>query len=143
MELLSRTCSYERMNTERIVARLFVVLGGIFWVFMLFGAGTGSGYRLGPVSGSDVSSALGTAAIPLAFTIIVFVLGLFYERLTALLLVLASLAVVIYGLIAVWESGVWLFAISVLVAPMLIAAALFWMAGRMEQICKMEQQHTG
>lgn len=142
MELLSRTCSYERMNMERIAARLFVVLGGIFWVFMLFGAGTGSGYSLGPVSASDVTSAVGTAAIPLAFTVLVFVLGLFYERLTALLLVLVGAAVVVYGIVASWEAGVWLFALAVLVAPMLIAAALFWLAARMEQICKMQETRS-
>ena len=142
MELLSRTCSYERMNMERIAARLFVVLGGIFWVFMLFGAGTGSGYSLGPVSATDVKSAVGTAAIPLAFTVLVFVLGLFYERLTALLLVLVSAAVVVYGIVASWEAGVWLFALAVLVAPMLIAAVLFWLAARMEQICKMQETRS-
>ncbi len=140
MELLSRTCSYERMNTERIVARLFVILGGIFWVAMLYGAGTGSGYSVGPVTSGQVTSSLGSAAIPLAFTVLVFVLGLFFERLTALLLVVASAAVIVYGLVVSWEAGVWLFAIAVLVAPMLIAAVLFWLAGRMEQICKMEAQ---
>jgi hypothetical protein len=140
MELLSRTCSTNRMNVERIIARLFVILGGLFWVFMLWGSETGSGYSLGPASSSDVTSALGSAAIPLAFTILVFILGLFFERLTALVLLLASLAVVVWGIVAAWEAGVWMMAIAVLIAPMLIAAALYWLAGRMEQICLMEQK---
>ena len=48
MELLSRTCSTERMNIERILARTFVVVGGLFWVLMLWGSQVGSGYRIGP-----------------------------------------------------------------------------------------------
>lgn len=140
MELLSRTCSTERMNVERIIARLFVVLGGLFWVFMLWGSQTGSGYSLGPLSSTEIKNALGSAAIPLGFTIAIFILGLFFERLTALMLGVAALAVVIWGIIAAWEAGVWMMAIAVLIAPMLIAAALYWLAGRMEQICLMEQR---
>lgn len=139
MELLSRTCRTESMNVERIIARLFVVLGGLFWIFMLWGSQTGSGYSLGPLSSSEIRSALGSAAIPLAFTIAVFVLGLFFERLTALVLLLAASAVIIWGIVAAWESGVWMMAIAILVAPILIAAALYWLAGRMQQICLMEQ----
>lgn len=139
MELLSRTCKTESMNVERIIARLFVVLGGLFWIFMLWGSQTGSGYSLGPLSSSEIRSALGSAAIPLAFTILVFILGLFFERLTALVLLLAAAAVIIWGIVAAWESGVWMMAIAVLVAPILIAAALYWLAGRMQQICLLEQ----
>ncbi len=142
MELLSRTCKTESMNVERIIARLFVVLGGLFWIFMLWGSQTGSGYSLGPLSSNEIRSALGSAAIPLVFTVLVFVLGLFFERLTALVLLIAAAAVVIWGIVAAWETGVWMMAIAVLVAPILIAAALFWLAGRMQQICLMEE-HAG
>lgn len=139
MELLSRTCKTESMNVERIIARLFVVLGGLFWIFMLWGSQTGSGYSLGPLTSAEVKNAIGTAAIPLVLTVIVFVLGLFFERLTALVLLVAAAAVVIWGIIAAWESGVWMMAIAFLIAPMLIAAALYWLAGRMQQICLMEE----
>ena len=140
MELLSRTCSTDRMNVERIIARAFVLLGGFFWIFMLWGSQTGSGYSLGPISSAEVTRALGSAAFPLAFTIVVFVLGLFYERLTALVLLLAAAVVIVWGIVVGWEAGVWMFTLTVLVAPTIIAAVLYWLAGRMEQICMMEQK---
>jgi hypothetical protein len=140
MELLSRTCNTESANVERIIARMFVVLGGVFWVAMYFGASTNAEWERLVYTTADIEKALGSALIPLAVVIVVFVLGMFYERLTALVLLGLCAAVVVYGVLAGWESGVWLTAMVVLVGPMFTASILFWLAGRMQQICLLEQK---
>ena len=38
MELMAKTCSYDKMNVQRLVARVFVAGGGIFWAAAMFGA---------------------------------------------------------------------------------------------------------
>ena len=143
MELLARTCKSERMNVERLLARAFTILGAVFWVVMIVAASTKQHYALMEYSGADILNAAETAVLPLLLAIAVFVLGLFYERLTALVLLLVAVAVAAYGLLAGWETGVWMYVMLVVVAPVLIAALLYWLAGRMQQICLLEEQVSG
>jgi len=141
MELLSRTCKTDRMNIERLIARAFVIVGGLFWVVMYFGANTKQHYADLVYSAADIEKAIPSALLPLAVTIVVFVLGLFYERLTAVLLLALAAGIVGYGVIAQWDSaGLWMTILTLIVAPMLIAALLYWLAGRMEQVCLLEQK---
>lgn len=130
MELLSRTCKMERMNAERIFARLFVVLGGLFWIAMVWGAQ--SAYIGAPFMTVATYSAL-TALLVAA----VFVLGLFYERVAAVLLVAGAVALLVAGLVIGWEVGVWTTVFFVLMLPMLVSAALYWSAARMQKICEL------
>ena len=99
MELLARTCKTEQMNAQRILARLFVIFGGLFWVFMAWGAKWA-------YQGAPFTEALGGAAIYAAAVAVVFILGLFYEMLTALLLVIGAGAIIVFGFVSgLGDSG--------------------------------------
>ena len=121
---MSAEVNRERKNTERIFARGFTILGGIFWI----GAAFAGPWAYG---GQSFLSSLTTYAIyPLIFTIGVLALGWFYERLTALILALGAVGTVAWGLIMQqWEGGVWLIMLLFFVTPTVIAAVLFYLAG--------------
>jgi hypothetical protein len=123
---MSTEVNLEHKNTERIFARGFTVLGGVFWVGLAF-AGP---YVYG---GQTVLSAVQTAIYPLAFTIGVLVLGWFYERLAALILGLAALGTIAWGLIwGGWEPFVWGIMLAFFVTPTVISAVLFFLAGNVD-----------
>lgn len=128
MEVLTRTCSYDRMNVQRLFARGFVVLGGIIWVAAAFGADYS-------YQGASVSEAVGTAVLPLLLALVTLAVGWFYERLAAYLLFAGAAATIVWGVVAAWELFVWGIMASVLIGPMLIAAVLFLLAARMQAIC--------
>lgn len=128
MELLAKTCKSEQMNAQRIFARIFVVLGGLFWVFMAWGAAWA-------YQGAPFTEALGGALIYAAAIAAVFVIGMFFENLAALILGAGAVGVVAYGIIMSWEAGVWGTVFFFFVLPMLIAAALYFLAARMQKIC--------
>ena len=111
-----------RQNTERLFARGFTVLGGIFWIVSAF-AGP---YVYG---GKSIVGAFGIALYPLLFTAGVLVIGWFYERLVALILALGAIGTVAWGVIMGWESTVWAIMLIFFVAPTVISALLFFLAG--------------
>ena len=121
---MSAASTAERKNVERIFARAFTVLGGIFWIGSAF-AGTYVYH------GQDiVHSILGQAIYPLIFTVGVLALGWFYERLTALILALGAVGTVAWGFInGTWEPFVWGIMLAFFVTPTIIAAVLFYLAG--------------
>ena len=124
-----------RMNMDRLFARGFVIAGGLFWMTASF-ASLYSFVRAGaPV-------ALLAAFYVLAATGATLAIGWFYERTAAALLVLGSLAVVVWGAIVGWELGVWILMALFLIAPMLTAAALFAMARREEIVVEHALQHS-
>ncbi|MHB1342429.1 MAG: hypothetical protein ACYC77_10340 [Coriobacteriia bacterium] len=108
---------------ERGVARAFVMLGGIFWSIATFAS-------MYSFRESGAGEAVLGAAVPLAAVLATLVLGWYYERFTAALLVIASFAVVAWGIIYQFEAGVWGIMTFALIGPMLTAAALFWLARR-------------
>ena len=112
----------QAQNTERLFARGFTVLGGIFWIVSAF-AGP---YIYG---GKSVVGAFGVALYPLLFTAGVLVIGWFYERLVALILALGAIGTVAWGVIMGWESTVWAIMLIFFVAPTVVAALLFFLAG--------------
>ncbi len=112
----------ERENTERMFARGFTVLGGIFWIVTAF-AGP---YVYG---GKDVVGAFGVAIYPLVFTIAVLAIGWFYERLVAVLLAIGAIGTIVWGVIMGWESTVWAIMLIFFVAPTVVSAVLFYLAG--------------
>lgn len=138
MELMVRTCNTERMNAERIFARGFVILGGAFWVIMMVAAGTSQKYSDLVYSDVNIAKVLGSALVPLALVVIVFVVGLFYEYLAAAILFGGAVATLVYGLVMGWEAGVWVTAGLVLVAPMVVAGLLYLLAARMQKVCELE-----
>ncbi len=138
MELMARTCKQERMNVERLLARAFVVVGGLVWTVMLFASETAAKYTDFTYTLDEVVSAAGSALLPLSAAVLVFVVGLFYEKLAALILVVAVVGVVVWGVIAGWTVALWIIMGIALIGPMLLAAVLFLLASRMQMICTLE-----
>lgn len=128
MELLARTCNTEVMNVQRIAARAFVIVGALFWVFMIWGAKWA-------YEGAPFTEAAGSAALVAIAIAVLFIVGLFYEYLAALLLSVAALGVVVFGVIQAWEAGVWGTVLIFFIAPMIVAAVLYVLAARMQRIC--------
>ncbi len=112
-----------RIAVERNVARGFVIAGGAFWSIASFAG-------LFVFSESGLANALMAAFIPLVALAATLIIGWYYERVAAFLLVLASMGVVAWGVIYQFEFGVWAIMGVFLMGPMLTAATLFWMARR-------------
>lgn len=138
MELMARTCKTERMNVERIVARVFVILGGAFWVLMVMANTTTQKYANLIYDDVNVAGVLGSALVPLIVVVIIFVVGLFYEYLAAAILFGGAAVTVGYGLFMGWETGIWVTAGLVLIAPMVVAGLLYLLAARMQKVCELE-----
>ncbi len=131
MELMTRTCKFERMNVERLFARGFVVMGGVFWVAATFSAD----YFYNRIG---LTESVASALLPLGITVLALAVGWFYEVLASVLLYAGAVAMVVWGVIAGWESGVWMTMSAVLIGPTLLAATLFLLASRMQTICSLE-----
>jgi hypothetical protein len=116
------------MSLERLFARLFVAAGGVFWTAAVFGADFG--YR----ATSPLVSAR-NALLPLALTLGVLAIGWVAEYLAAGVLVTAAAMLIGWGVVAAWEPGVWVLMTVTLLAPMLVAAALYFLSARMSTIC--------
>jgi hypothetical protein len=112
-----------RMNVDRMFARGFVIAGGLFWIVASFAA-------LYAFVGSSTEAALLAAFYPFAATGATLAIGWYYERTAAALLTLGSVAVVVWGVIASWEMGVWILMVLFMIVPMMTAAGLFMMARR-------------
>jgi hypothetical protein len=112
-----------RISLERGFARGFVIAGGMFWTVATF-AGAYTFRQTG------LPYALLAAFIPLVATVATLIVGWYFERATAALLVLASFAVVAWGAAVGFELGVWTIVTFALIGPMMTAAVLFWLARR-------------
>jgi hypothetical protein len=125
------TSAEVRIAAERGVARAFVIAGGVFWAIAAF-AGLYSFQETG------FSAALLAAFFPLVACLATLIVGWYFERTTAALLMLAALAVVAWGVIYQFEMGVWILMTLALIGPMLTASALFWMARRDQEAFELE-----
>jgi hypothetical protein len=112
-----------RISLERGFARAFVIAGGVFWSIAAFAG-------LYTFRESGMVSAMLGAFFPLVAVLATLAIGWYYERVVAILLAAASIAVVAWGVIYGFEMGVWLIMSFAVIGPMLIAATLFWMARR-------------
>jgi len=128
MELLAKACNTEHMNAQRILARSFVLVGGLFWIFMAWG-------RAWAYEGAPLTEALGGALLYAAGIAVLFVIGMFYENLAAAILALGAIVIVIAGIVVGWEVGVWATVFFFFIVPMLVASALYYLAARMQKIC--------
>lgn len=126
-----KTCDTNRLTIERIMARTFVVLGGLFWTIAAF---TGP-YFFGAVG---LPASLRTALIPLGITIVALAVGWFFERPAAVLLVVGAAVIAVIGLFMAWEPVVWLVIGLFIMVPMLVSATLFVLAARMQDVCDLE-----
>lgn len=130
MELLARTCKTETMNTQRIFARIFVVIVAVMWAAMPWGYSWA--YR-----GDSLGRTAVVLLVSLLPLVLLFVLGLFYEQLAALLLLVGAVATITWGLVTGWSGGVWTIMLLFYVLPMVVAAVLYMLAARMQRICKL------
>jgi hypothetical protein len=137
MNIMLRTKNTGELNIDRVFARLFVVMGGIFWVAAAFTAGTVmKSYTEVPMTLPELQQGAMTALFPLVLIAVVFVLGWFYERLTGVMLVVVAIAMLVYGFFQhspATEPVLWVTAFSILVLPSLIAAALYELAARRQE----------
>ena len=132
MELFARTCDYEVMNTERIGARVFVILGGVIWVLLTAGAA----FVYPAVSGLERFLPL---LLVTALAIGALLIGLFYENLAAIVLFVGAAATVVWGVLAGWELGVWGIMMVYLITPELVAGVLFLNAAHMQKVCELAE----
>jgi hypothetical protein len=128
---MAEQIEFERKNLERIFARAFTVLGGVFWVLTAF------------FGGSNLLGAFTTAAYPLAFTIVVLAVGWFQERIAAIILALGAVGTVVWGAIMGWPLFVWGIMFTFFIAPTLIAAVLFYLAGDVTQVQSSPKNRAG
>lgn len=138
MSLLVRTCSTERMNTARIAARGFLLIGALLWVIMLVAQGTVQSYSSLAYTFDEVVQAGLSALIPAAIAIGVFVLALFYERLAAVVLFAAAGVVAVWGIVAGWEAGSWVSMLLVMVMPLIVSGVLLLLAASTQKVCELE-----
>lgn len=115
----------EIKRAGRVLARIFVVAGGLFWGIAAFA---------GPYVYQETSFAasIKTAMWPFLAAIVILVIGWTYERLAAVLLFGAAAAVPAWGVLYNWEIGVWLIMTAVLIVPMVLAGVLYILSARPE-----------
>lgn len=134
MDWFARTCNYNRMNVTRLFARGFVIVGGLAWIAVALGFGAKTYLASTPLQTT------GAVLIPLVIAVGAFLIGWFYERLAGLLLLIGAAVVVVWGLIAGWELGVWATMATFLIAEMVIAGLLYLFAGQTQQVCELEEK---
>ena len=111
-------------HLARTFARALVIAGGAFWVIATIAV---------PLLYHDAATIDASIGMwPFLAVLVILVIGWKYERLAAVLLLAASVAVVAWGLMYGWESGVWIVMSAVLIAPMTLAAVLFVLSARAE-----------
>lgn len=132
MELLARTCKSERMNFERLFARLMIFGGGLFWFLAAIGAW--SRYE----AGDEVFT---QAWILLGITVVVLLIAWFYEVLGAVVLLVLTVGFIVYGFMTtgIDEAGTWAIWLLFTAAPAFSSAILLLAAARMQKICLMEE----
>jgi len=128
VELLARTCKSEQMNFQRILARFLLICGIAFTFWM--GFGNQFAYQGQPLAVAAAYGLLFSGGL-----IIVFVLGLYFENVAAILLGLGALGIIIWGAVAAWTPGAWGAMVFLLALPMVISAILYASAARMQKIC--------
>ena len=111
---------------ERFMARILVGLGGLFWAILAVGT-----TLIGPYRGLP-EAAMKYAAIPLVAAVVILIIGWRMERLASILLFVATLAVIVFGVIFAWEVGMWMFMAASLIGPMFMSGTMFFLAARNE-----------
>jgi hypothetical protein len=114
----------ERKNVEHIAALIFTTIGGVFWIVTAL-----VGSNLGTTNPAAGFVQIGGAFAPLVYTIAVLIIGYFQERIAALILALGAVGTIAWGVIAGWETNVWIIMLVFFVSPTIISMVLFYLAG--------------
>lgn len=128
MGIMDRTCNTETMNMQRILARVAVVIGGLFWIAAAWGARYA-------YQGASFTEAASYAAVFIGVVVVVFVLGMFFEGLAGVGLLAGAALVAVWGLLAGWSTGVFATMFFFAMLPMIIAGVLYLLAARMQRTC--------
>jgi hypothetical protein len=135
MNLLVRTCNYERMNIQRLIARAVVAAGILVTGAAVVGAFAGIGYTARtPLEYAE------QAAVPLVIAIVVFLVGLWFEVLAALLLVVGAAAMIVWGFVAGWDAAIWGAMVVIVIGPMIVSGMLYLLASQTQNICDLEEK---
>jgi hypothetical protein len=138
MAITQRACNTDRMNVYRLAARYLVVFGGLFWAaVVLAGAlrlNSSSIFEFKVVS-PNLNTALAYSMVWIGVAALVFVVGFFFERIAAVLLILAAAGSIAFGAYMNWESGMWMIMLFFIIIPVLVSAAMYWLAAREQSLC--------
>ena len=66
----------------------------------------------------------------IAIAAVIFIVGLFYENVAAILLAAAAVGAVVYGASMQWEPVLWFIVILFIILPIAISAILYVLAAR-------------
>jgi hypothetical protein len=108
---------------ERTVARAMVITGSSFWVL----AGLAGHYVS---KTTTLEESIMTAIWPFLGTLAALAIGWFNERLASMLLIIAAVAMVVWGVIYNWEAGLWTVMMYAVIGPLAVAGVLFGLAVR-------------
>ena len=81
-----RTRNTGQLNLDRVFARSLVILGGLFWIFTALGAQKAA-YTQYVYKLPELAQGALVALVPLAITVVMFAVGLYFERLAGTRLV--------------------------------------------------------
>lgn len=142
MAITQRTCNTDRLNAYRLAARAFVLGGAVFWTLVVFAGAIGwnsESIFLFAITGPDAlqkfMAAFAAAFIWVVIAAAIFVVGLFYERIAAVLLAAAALGSIVYGAAMQWEAGLWYIVGLFIILPITISAVLYLLAAREQSAC--------
>lgn len=119
----AREDAHVGIAAKRGIARAYVILGSAFWSVATF-AELYSGGQAG------AGEAMLAAIVPLGACLVTLVLGWYFERFTSAALMLATFAVLAWGVVYQFDFKVWLITGVMLIGPMFTASVLFWLARR-------------
>ncbi|MDO8915591.1 MAG: hypothetical protein Q7W16_05865 [Coriobacteriia bacterium] len=135
MNLLVRTCNYGRMNIQRVIARAVVAAGILVTGAAVVGAFAEIGYTARtPLEYAE------QAAVPLAIAIVVFLVGLWFEVLAALILMVGAVAMIVWGFLAGWDAALWGAMVVFVIGPMIVSGMLYLMASQEQKVCDLEEK---
>ena len=138
MSILVRTCSTDRLNVSRLIARILIVVGGLTWAMMFFAQASTQKYADLTYSFREVINAGVSAFIPLVLTVGVFILCMYYEKLAAIVLFLGAGAVAVFGVISGWALLIWVSVLATLALPMVVAGTMLLLAASTQRVCELE-----
>jgi len=106
----------------RTLARATVIAGCSFWIV--------AGVVLVSSGKADLNTSIMDMLWPFLGTLVALVIGWLNERLASMLLFVAAVAIVAWGLIYGWEAGVWALMGYAVIGPTAVSGVLFLLAAR-------------
>lgn len=125
-KVLSAEEASSRIALRRGVARAFVIVGSVFWSVAAF-------FDVYTMRAAGAGPAILAAIVPLAAVLVTLVIGWYWERLTAIVLAVASFGVLAWGVVYGFSPELWAVLTLTLIGPMLTASVLFWAARRQQE----------